>query len=267
MSGNQSQQSDVVVENVRAARWLKFNRPDKMNALNIPLAEALIAELAKAEADPSVRVLLISGNGDSFCSGADLEAFQAYRSGRVEHPDFLDVMIRLNRTLRSVAKPTIAVINGLACAGGLELALCCDLLLALASARIGDAHINFGAFPGGGGAAVLARRAGMARAKYLLYTGELLKAKTLLDWGVLNSLAADRQALKELSQALADKLSAKSPLVLREMKRILEDSDNLSRDQGLADEGATLRKLCGSHDMEEGFTAFLEKRSPIFEGR
>lgn len=267
MKGGQTTETCLVVEDIGTTRWLLLNRPTKMNALNISLANTLVEALDQAESDHRVRVLVISGTGRAFCSGADLKAFQRYRKNPESPPDFLAAMELLTQRLRSVSKPVIAAINGVACAGGLELVLCCDLVVALESAQIGDAHINFAAFPGGGGASVLARRIGMARAKYLLYTGELLPAAQWVQWSVVNLLAADRQTLKDITQNLADKLANKSPLVLREMKRIMEETENVSREQGLADEINTLRELCDSRDMAEGFSAFLEKRQALFEGR
>ncbi len=256
----------IVVKNSGLTRWLVLNRPAKKNALSRCLADSLIDELVRAESDDAVRVVVITGAGDAFCSGADLEEFSQYRKRDDKRPDFLDRMELLNKTLRNISKPTIAAINGLACAGGLELALCCDLIIAIESVMVGDAHINVAAFPGGGGASVLVRRIGMARAKYLLYTGELLPAKTLVEWGAFTLSVADSDALATTTATLAGKLQAKSPLVLKELKRIVDDTDNAGRDRGLQDEMATLRALCHSEDMEEGFSAFLERRQPVFKG-
>ena len=107
----------------------------------------------------------------------------------------------------------------------------------------------------------------MARAECLLYDGEVLPVEVLAGWGVVNLLATDQQALRDKTQNRADKLANKSALVLRGRKRMMGDTENVSREQGLADEMDSLRKLCGSKDMEEGFSAFLAKRKPVFEGK
>ncbi len=256
----------VVVRNTQFTRWLYLNRPAKMNALDEDLAESLIWELELAAQDPSVRTVVLTGSGDVFCTGADLDAFQGFRGKKYHRPDFLDRMEILNKQLRQLSKPTIAMVNGVACAGGLELVLCCDLVVALASAKIGDCHSNYAAFPGGGGASVLTRRLGMARAKYLLYTGDLLPAKTFLEWGIFNKVVEEVELIQDVTQSLADKLNCKSPLVMKELKRVAENVENSFRDSGLQDEMNTLRNLCDSHDMAEGFSAFLEKRSPSYRG-
>lgn len=258
--------SVLIVKDSGSTRWLMLNRPTKKNALNTVLADSLICELTRAESDDAVRVVVLTGTGDAFCSGADLKEFSDYRQREDSRPDFLDRMDILNRALRYISKPTIAAINGLACAGGLELALCCDVIIAVESAMVGDAHVNVAAFPGGGGASILVRRIGMARAKYLLYTGELLPAKTLTEWGAFTLSVGDPEALAIITAELASKLQAKSPLVLKELKRIVDDTYNVGGDLGLQDEMNTLRALCRSEDMEEGFSAFLERRQPVFKG-
>lgn len=259
----------LLIENNCSTRWLLINRPASMNALTPELAELLIAALDAAQRDNNVDVIVLSGVGKAFCSGADLKAFKQYQQQMPcdRHLDFLDKMQLLNQCLRKVTKPTIAAVNGLACAGGLELIMCCDLTVAVASAMIGDAHANVAAFPGGGGASVLARRIGMHRARYVVLTGQLLPAATWEQWGVINQLVNNADTLRQTVQQLADNLAAKSPLILRELKRVMDDTENRFREQSLVDEMQTLRALCQSHDLSEGLCAFLDKRNAHYKGR
>lgn len=264
MTDNHSEQVLQIVDN-GPLRWLILNRPAKMNALNRLLAETLIDALDKAENTEAVKVVAVTGNGNAFCSGADLHEFQAC----LDAPEsgFLEKMAALHAKLRTVGKPTIAVVNGLACAGGLELVLCCDLVIAEETAKLGDAHANYGAFPGGGGASLLPRRIGLNRAKRLLYSGELLAAPVWYDWGLVTTLATGNRQLREKTEALALDLATKNPLILREMKRVANLTESQSAEECLREEMRTLKALCASSDLREGFAAFKEKRQPRFTGK
>ncbi|MCC6195781.1 MAG: enoyl-CoA hydratase/isomerase family protein [Burkholderiales bacterium] len=248
-----------------AAAWIVLDRPAAMNAMTATMLDGIARALDAAEADPSVRAVVITGSGDSaFCAGADLA--QVLTSGAVGEPDFLDRAAATFGRLRDFPKPTIAAVNGLTLAGGLELVLCCDLVVAVDSARMGDAHANFGVFPGAGGAAILPRRVGPARAKYLLYTGEQVSAVRMREWGLVNDVVPAGE-LHAAVGALVERIAAKSPLVLRQMKRVADAALDLPRDAALAGELLTLRTHLRSHDLHEGLAAFREKRAPRFEGR
>lgn len=141
----------LIIERVGAvARWT-LNRPAKMNAINGAMLGALEAALADIEADDAVRVLLLAGAGPAFCAGADLKEALAGLNEPKPFPDFLERSAAVFSALRELKKPVIAAVNGLALAGGLELVLCADIVLAAESARFGDAHANYGVFPGAGG--------------------------------------------------------------------------------------------------------------------
>lgn len=130
---------------VGSVGWLTMDRPAAMNSLNRELATGLIAQLNAWRNDDAVRVVVVTGNGRAFCAGADLiEAAEAYQPGKRE---FLELIVEFFDTLRAFPKPVIAAVNGLALAGGLEVVLACDVVLAAESARLGDAHSNFGVFP------------------------------------------------------------------------------------------------------------------------
>ena len=156
-------------------------------------------------------------------------------------------------------------VNGLAMAGGLEMVMACDLVFAAESAKLGDAHSNFGVFPGAGGAAILPRRIGLNRAKYLLFSGENVSAQEMMEWGLVNKVVPDAD-LRQSVQTFTDKLSDKSPAVLRRMKAVANRSMNVDEPAALADEMLNLRAHMRSWDMREGLTAFAEKRKPNFRG-
>jgi len=200
----------------------------------------------------------------AFCTGADLNSLGCMDEDKSNRAEFLSSAAALNNELRAFSKPLIAALNGLTCAGGLELAMCCDLIVAAESVRIGDAHINFAAFPGGGGACVLPRRVGLARAKYLLFTGELIPAKVMKDWGLVNEVVEDEELAGAVAK-LADRIAEKSPAVLSSMKRIANRSESDDLATGLAAEQDALRRQVNSADFCEGMAAFLEKRKPVFK--
>jgi enoyl-CoA hydratase/carnithine racemase len=159
----------------------------------------------------------------------------------------------------------IAAVNGLAPAGGLEVVLACDVVLAAESARLGDAHSNFGVFPGVGGAAILPRKVPANVARYLLFTGDAMSAAELKGYGLVNEVLADAE-LKARAQALADEFAKKSPLVLARMKRVASEAADKSAADALRHELLELRDHQRSYDIKEGLRAFAEKREPQFKG-
>jgi enoyl-CoA hydratase/carnithine racemase len=243
--------------------WLTLNRPQAMNALDFALVDALLHQLQQAETDDSIRVLVISGTGRAFCAGADLKDLNnACAPGE---PDILDRVAALLDCLRTFPKPVIAAVNGLALAGGMELMMCCDLVYAAQSARIGDAHCNYGIVPGGGGAAIMPRLLPLPIAKYLLFTGEFLPASILQPYGLLNAVVADDQ-LADTVTAVADTIGRKSPIGLRRTKRVANEALDKTAADALRDERLAARDQLRSWDFREGISAFLEKRTPEFRG-
>lgn len=243
--------------------WMTMTRPKAMNALDRGMVDGMTAQLRAWQNDPAVRVVVMTGAGAAFCAGADLK--QASAPAEPGELDFLDSIVVFFNLLRGYEKPVIAAVNGMALAGGLEAVMCADIVLAAQSARFGDAHSNFGVFPGGGGAAVLPRKVPANVAKYLLFTGDALPASDLKTWGLVNEVVADDE-LAARAQALGEKLAAKSPVVLKRMKRVANQAADKLQADALRDEELELRNHQRSWDIQEGLRAFTEKRKPEFRG-
>lgn len=247
-----------------AVGWLTMDRPTAMNSLNRDMIAGLVERLNAWRDDPAVRVVVITGNGRAFCAGADLKEAAA-DTAEPGQKDFLDLVVDFFNTLRAFPKPVIAAVNGLALAGGLEIVLACDVVLAAESARLGDAHSNFGVFPGAGGAAILPRKVPVNVARYLLFTGDSLSAAELKGYGLVNEVLPDAE-LAARAQTLAEKLAKKSPLVLARMKRVANEAADKNAADALRHELLELRDHRRSYDVWEGLRAFAEKREPQFKG-
>ena len=247
--------------------WLTMNRPEAMNSINLAIIERFESLLPEIAADDDIRVLVLTGTGPAFCAGADLKEVLAGQDLPPGETDFLDrVCINVMDPLRDFPKPVIAALNGITMAGGLELTMCCDIVLASEEAKIGDAHANFGVYPGAGGAAVLPRLVPHNVAKYLLFTGKTLSAREMQTYGLVNEVVpADK--LQDATTELAALIASKSPIALQRMKEVADASLGKSRDAALEDEQVQMRRHMRSYDMNEGLQAFSEKRAPQFRGR
>ncbi|AOV09121.1 hypothetical protein BI350_06090 [Sporosarcina ureilytica] len=237
-----------------------------MNAIGKELLLGLKDALEKVEKDKSIKVVVLSGRGKAFCAGANLkELLEDIKNPQKEEKGLLDLSELLFSKLDKLCKPLIVALNGVTAAGGLELAMCADFVIASEKAKIGDAHSNFGVLPGAGGAVKLPRKIGVNRAKYLLFTGEFISAEEMKDYGLVQEVVK-AEALEERVQEIADKLSEKSPLVLRKMKELVADGLEQPLEIALKQELLALKVHTGSYDLAEGLAAFSEKRKPAFKG-
>jgi len=246
--------------------WFTLNRPDDMNALTQEMLDTLDAFLDQIGNDDAIRCLAITGSGRAFCAGADLKSTTATEDLAPGTPDFIDRVGEVFGKLRNFPKPVIASLNGYTLAGGLELAMCCDLVVAGESAKIGDAHANFGVYPGAGGAAILPRVVPANVANYLLFTGKMLPASEMKTYGFVNEVVPDDE-LEDATQALADLIATKSPIALSRMKAVAKDTLGRTADAALQHEQVLFRQHMRSADAAEGLSAFAENRKPNFTGR
>ena len=211
---------------------LVLNRPEKLNTLSIRMRQALAAALVALEADPAVRVLILTGAGRAFTAGLDLDEWAGpgvVAAGAYEH----DAVAALER----FSGPVIGAINGLAITGGLEIALACDVLIAAEDARFADSHVQVGLLPGWGGSARMIARVGLHRAKELAFTGRFLGADEALAWGLVNRVVAPDR-LRAAAEAMARQMLAGVPATLVAYKRLLDREAGTTLDDALRIERA-----------------------------
>ncbi len=258
---------ELLVRSQQGALWITLNRPQAMNALSPKLVSGINQALDAAEADDGIKAVVLTGTGKAFSAGGDLKFIQS----KIGHDQnaisaYLESVRAMMCRLEKFPRPVIALVNGLAFAGGLELVLCCDLVIAARSAKLGDAHANLGLLPGGGATVRLPRKIGVTRAKYLLFTGESLPAEEFVASGLVNQVVDDDK-LMDAGRDLVGKLEGKSTLALRRVKSLVDDGLEQSQETALRMELQAGALHARSYDMEEGLTAFAEKRNPQFKGR
>lgn len=257
----------LLIEQRGAVLWLTMNRPDAMNALSPAMIGDLDRAIGRAADDEGVHCVVIAGTGRAFCAGADLKAVRRETSGdEGALRRFLELAAGTMNRIERLPKPVIAAVNGFALAGGLEIVLACDLVVAAESARFGDAHVNYGLLPGGGSSVRLPRKLGPNRAKYLLFSGDTVPASELVACGFIHQVVADGE-LAAAAGGLATRIAAKSPLALRRLKQLVDTGLEQSRETALQFELVTSEAHAFSHDLKEGLAAFEERRAPKFLGR
>lgn len=260
---------DVVQVAMRdGAAWITINRPHAMNALSRETVIEIDRIVTSLEDREDVRALVFTGAGNAFCAGGDLKYFkETVGSGDMnKFRAYLHLCQNMYRRVENFPRPTIAAVNGVAVAGGLELILSCDLVMAAESARIGDGHANFGIIPGGGGAIRLPRKIPMALAKRLLFTGNLFPARELLASGLINEVVPDAE-FEAAVLKLVSQITKNSPLGLRMIKQLINDGFEQPLDTALRFEVMAWESYGRSEDIREGLQAFQDKRKPKFSGR
>ncbi len=254
---------ELVVERRDAVSILRLNRPEARNALNSALLAGLGAAVLAAEADPEVRVVVLTGTGDrAFCAGMDLRSFA---EGDVPGSGTGDTLAGFYRLVRGqVSVPVVGAANATAVAGGLELLLGCDLVVASSQARFGLPEVKRGLFAAGGGTG-LGTRIPLAQALELVLTGDLIDAHRALEIGLINRVAAPEDVL-DTALELAATIAANGPLGLAASKELvrLSVSDPAAAEARWAHWQA---QVFSSEDAKEGALAFIEKRAPVWQGR
>jgi enoyl-CoA hydratase len=255
----------VTVERSGAIATVTINRPDKLNALNpkvVAELSAAFAELAAAE-DP-VRCAILTGAGKAFVAGADIAAMA--NLSPVEARRFAEAGHALGAQIEELAFPVIAAVNGFALGGGCELALACDFIYAADTAKLGQPEVNLGIIPGFGGTQRLLRRVGAARARELIYTGDMITAEQALAMGLVNAVfpAAD---LVAKAKETALKIASRGPLAVAASKRIMLRGESLDLPAACELEVQAFAALFGSEDQRGGMKAFVEKAKATFTGK
>ncbi|WP_460126297.1 enoyl-CoA hydratase/isomerase family protein [Pseudomonas sp. S2_C03] len=247
--------------------WITLNRTEQRNALDIPTLKALIEALEAHDANPAVRVLVLTGNGKGFCAGADVaEWADAERRGILETYGWTETAHLLMNRLHGFSKPTIAAINGIAVGAGMDLSLCCDLRVAARSARFKAGYTGMAYSPDAGASWHLPRLIGVEQSKRLLFLDELWSADRALAAGLVGEVCADEELLAHTT-ALATRLANGPTFAFAQTKVLLRDGAGRSLAEQLhAEQAAGL--LCGrSQDGAEALKAAVEKRTPHFIGQ
>jgi 2-(1,2-epoxy-1,2-dihydrophenyl)acetyl-CoA isomerase len=248
---------------------IRLNRPDKLNALNEEMTEALIAAFADAGRDPSVRAIVLGGTGRGYCAGQDLEAFVRMQLS----PAPVSVAEHLRRgynvlvtQIRTIEKPVIAALNGIAAGVGLSIALACDLRIAADDAVLTLGFSKIGLIPDGGGSLMLPLLAGFGRGLELAWSSDKLDAHEAQRIGLVNRVVP--AANFEIETLLyAQKFAALSPIAVGLTKRAFNRSMIPHLAQWLDEEAEIQDEAAKGPDLREGVTAFMEKRTPAFAGR
>ncbi len=257
--------NSLLVEDAGAVRWVKVNRPDKLNALNREVLAELDEALAAARDDTAVRALVLTGAGEkAFVAGADIAEFQGLSADQAE------ALARRGQRLYDAIEgsrfPVIAAVNGFALGGGCELAMACHLRVASSNARFGQPEVKLGLIPGYGGTQRLPRLVGRGRALELLLTGTMIDAATAHAWGLVNRVVEPGE-LRGAAQTLAEAILAVSPVAVAHCLAAVAGGADQPIGQGLALEASLFGRCATSEDMREGVAAFLEKRPAQFPGR
>jgi enoyl-CoA hydratase len=244
---------------------ITFNRPNVLNALNRKTMDELGDCLKKVRADDAIRVLILTGAGEkAFIAGADINELS--QQTPVNGREFTLYGQEIIHRLETLGKPAIAAINGFALGGGCELALACTLRVASRNAKLGQPEVKLGIIPGYGGSQRLPRLCGKGVAHELILTGEMITADEALRVGLVNRVVEPGELLAT-AEAIAKKIIANAPVAVKYALEAVEHGMEMPQEEGLHLEATLFGLCCATQDMREGTRAFLEKRSPKFEGR
>ena len=255
--------SPVLSRDADGVRTITVDRPEKLNALNRATLEALDAAFAAAAADPGVRVVVLTGSGaKAFVAGADIAEMNGLTA--IEGREFSLLGQKLMRRIETLPKPVIAMVNGYALGGGMELAMACHLRIAADSAKVGQPEINLGLLPGFGGTQRLLRLAGRAAALELCLLGAPIDALRAQQLGLVNRVVPAAE-LEAETLKIATQLAGAAPLALRGILDAINVGGECGIEEGLEYESAQFGLTFSTQDMREGTSAFLERRKPEFK--
>lgn len=242
--------------------WIRLNRPEVLNALNLQLVSELVTVLTEMDRDENVRCMVITGNEKAFAAGADIPEMADDSSVEMLIQDQLAEWDRI----RKLAKPLIAAVNGYALGGGCELAMACELIVASETAVFGQPEILLGVMPGAGGTQRLTRAVGKVRAMEMVLTGRSMTAREALQAGLINRVVPS-ELLEEEAMNLAKKIAQQPPVAVRLAKQAVLKAMDTTLENGLDYEQKLFYFLFTTEDQKEGMRAFMEKRKPRFQGK
>ncbi len=257
--------NNVIVEKANSIGIISMNRPKALNALNHETLTDLKTAVKSLGEDPEVGVIIITGAGEkSFVAGADIKEMKDMTP--LEARQFMHFGQSVFNDIDNLGKPTIAAVNGFALGGGCELALSCDMILASEKAKFGLPEVSLGIHPGFGGTQRLPRLVGSARAKELIFTGDMIDANEAARIGLVNKVVPPENLMDE-AKTLAQRILKNGQIAIRLVKSAINAGLNVPLDKGLAYEAETQGLAFSTEDKDEGLTAFLEKRKPNFKDR
>ncbi|RIK68909.1 MAG: enoyl-CoA hydratase [Planctomycetota bacterium] len=252
----------LIVQSHGPVTVLQLNRPDVLNALNIPLMDTLIETMERLDTDPAVRCIVVTGNERAFAAGADIK--------EMAEASVVDMYERNNlarwERIKRIRKPIIAAVSGFCLGGGCELAMHCDIVIASETAKFGQPEINIGVMPGAGGTQRLSKTVGKYRAMELILTGRFFSAQEAQALGLVNRVLPVEKYLDE-AISLAKEISERSPVAVRVAKEAVLKAFETGLSEGLDYERKMFYMLFATEDQKEGMKAFMEKRKAEYKGK
>ncbi|MEU1957285.1 enoyl-CoA hydratase/isomerase family protein [Nocardia rhamnosiphila] len=246
---------------------ITLNRPNRMNAFTMEMVDRWAAALRSAERDDDVRAVLVTGSGKAFCSGVDLDEFSGEQRGPLQEKQLLtDRVHQVALAMDEMSKPVIAAVNGVAVGAGMDMSLMCDIRFAAASARFSEGYIRVGLVPGDGGCYYLPRIVGTATALRLLWTGEFIDAAEAKRIGLVSEVYPDDELI-DRAREFAGLLARQAPIAVRMIKRSVRSAERQDLRTALDLISSHQAVVTSTQDSKEAFTAFRERRTPVFEGR
>jgi enoyl-CoA hydratase/carnithine racemase len=256
---------EVDVSDEGAVRWIALDRPQSKNGLTDEVNAQIIEALEGAQREKSLRCVVLTGRGGSFCSGLDLKA-AASRGGLSDLEGHMRKYFHgMIRAVRAVEKPVVALVDGAAVGYGADLAFACDVRIGTERSRFGEVFVKRGLMPDGGGTWTLPRLVGVGKALELMFTGEIIDADEALRLGILNKILPSAEAEAQV-RSFAQRLAAGPPLVMSWIKRAVYAAQSSDLDAALENEVKGQMQLLRSKDFFEGMAAFFQKRDPSFSG-